>query len=115
VVSTAVGGAPEVIEHGVSGFLVRPGDATALADRISEALTSEDRLRDMGLQGRQRVHDQFTFTGQARAYRRLFAELKGAPTTRIDDARAVERSASRRIDQNATENKADLNSRVLTA
>ena len=77
VVSTAVGGAPEVVEHGVNGFLVKPGDAEAMADRIGEALASEDRLRDMGLQGRQRVHDEFTFAAQARGYRRLFAELKG--------------------------------------
>jgi glycosyltransferase involved in cell wall biosynthesis len=77
VVSTAVGGAPEVVEDGVSGFLVPAGDAEALADRIAEALASEERLRDMGLHGRQRVHEYFTFAAQARAYRRLFAELKG--------------------------------------
>ncbi len=76
VVSTAVGGAPEVVEDGVSGFLVPPGDAAALADRIGEALASEERLRDMGWHGRQCVHERFTFAVQAQAYRRLFAELK---------------------------------------
>ena len=81
VVSTAVGGAPEVVENGVSGFLVSAGDPTALAERIREALASEDRLRDMGWHGRQRVHEQFTFAAQARAYRRLFAELKTGRTT----------------------------------
>jgi glycosyltransferase involved in cell wall biosynthesis len=81
VVSTAVGGAPEVVEDGVSGFLVPAGDPDALANRISAALQSEDRLRDMGMQGRQRVHDHFTFEAQARQYRRLFRELKGLPLT----------------------------------
>ena len=76
VVSTAVGGAPEVVEDGVSGFLVSAGDSQALADRIREALASEQRLRDMGWRGRRRVHEQFTFAAQAREYRRLFAELR---------------------------------------
>ena len=79
VVSTAVGGAPEVVEDGVSGFLVRAGDAAALADRIGEALASEERLHDMGRQGRRRVERRFTFAAQAREYRRLFAELTSAP------------------------------------
>jgi len=77
VVATAVGGAPEVVEDGLSGFLVPAGDHAALADRIGAALETDERLRDMGLHGRERVHDQFTFAVQARQYRRLFEELKG--------------------------------------
>ncbi|HVS37575.1 MAG TPA: glycosyltransferase [Gemmataceae bacterium] len=91
VVSTAVGGAPEAVEDGVNGFLVRAGDATALADRIATALASEERLRDMGWQGRQRVHEQFTFAAQARGYRRLFAELKSASPVVAEMADLCER------------------------
>jgi glycosyltransferase involved in cell wall biosynthesis len=79
VVATAVGGAPEVVEEGASGFLVPAGDAAAMAERICQALASEEQLRDMGLHGRQRVHDQFTFAAQAREYRRLFKDLKAVP------------------------------------
>jgi glycosyltransferase involved in cell wall biosynthesis len=75
VVATAVGGTPEVVEDGASGHLVRPGDPAALADRILDALACEDRLRDMGLHGRQCVVERFTFAAQARAYRQLFQEL----------------------------------------
>lgn len=92
VVSTAVGGAPEVVEEGLSGFLVRPGDDAALANRIGDALETEDRLRDMGMHGRQRVHDQFTFAAQAREYRRLFAELTGGAAS-VPAKRAVRPSA----------------------
>ena len=89
VVSTVVGGTPEVVEDGVSGFLVPAGDADALAGRIGDALQSEDRLRDMGMQGRQRVHDHFTFAAQARQYRRLFRELKLIPTAAAPGKAAV--------------------------
>jgi glycosyltransferase involved in cell wall biosynthesis len=90
VVATAVGGTPEVVDDGVSGYLVPPGDADALAVRIREALASEVRLRDMGLHGRQRVVEQFSFDAQARRYRRLFRDLvgrsgKGDPVRRGDD------------------------------
>jgi glycosyltransferase involved in cell wall biosynthesis len=98
VVSTAVGGTPEVVEDGVSGFLVPAGDADALAGRIGDALQSEDRLRDMGMQGRQRVHDHFTFAAQARQYRRLFQELQSASSTPADAPPAKAAAARAPID-----------------
>ncbi|MCI0456894.1 MAG: glycosyltransferase, partial [Gemmataceae bacterium] len=75
VVATAVGGTPEVIEEGVSGFLVPPGDPASLARRIRDVLDSETRRREMGQHGRQRVVAQFSFAAQGLAYRRLFLEL----------------------------------------
>jgi glycosyltransferase involved in cell wall biosynthesis len=75
VVGTAVGGVPEVIEHGISGFLVPPGDPQPLARSILEILSSEDRRRAMGERGRHRIQNDFTFAAQANQYRQLFQEL----------------------------------------
>ncbi len=75
VVATAVGGTPEVVEDGVSGFLVPSGNPQALADRIRDALRDEKQRAAMGLCGRRRVEQSFTFTGQAREYQRLFERL----------------------------------------
>ena len=75
VVATAVGGVPEVVEDGLSGFLVPPGDAAALALRIAEVLSDESRRVAMGRRGRQRVEEQFTFAAQSLQYQRLFEEL----------------------------------------
>lgn len=77
VVGTAVGGVPEVIEHGISGFLVPPGDPEALARGIIEVLGSEDRRRSMGERGRHRIENHFTFAAQATQYRQLLQELSG--------------------------------------
>jgi hypothetical protein len=84
VVATAVGGTPELVEDRVSGLLAPPGNPEALAARIREALTSDDLLRDLRMNARQRVLERFTFTAQADRYRELFAEL--VPTARHDTA-----------------------------
>jgi glycosyltransferase involved in cell wall biosynthesis len=75
VVATSVGGTPEVVLDGVTGFLVAPADPAALADKIRLALADGPRLRQMGERGRQRVRDEFTFAAQAAQYQRLFAHL----------------------------------------
>jgi glycosyltransferase involved in cell wall biosynthesis len=80
VVATAVGGTPEVIEDGVNGYLVPPGDPRALAARLLAVLRSPDCGRALGQRGRQRVLDEFTFEAQAEQYRRLLGELTGRDT-----------------------------------
>jgi glycosyltransferase involved in cell wall biosynthesis len=75
VVGTAVGGTPEVVDDGVTGYLVPPGDPQALADRLLMALASEARRRAMGLRGRQRMLQDFTFAAQAKQYTDLFEQL----------------------------------------
>jgi len=47
-IATRVGGVPEVIEHGRSGFLAEVGDVDAMARYAIEILSHEDRLREMG-------------------------------------------------------------------
>jgi glycosyltransferase involved in cell wall biosynthesis len=78
VVATAVGGTPEVVEDGVNGYLVPPGDPDRLADRILDMLRDERRLA-MGEEGYRRVCEEFTFSAQARAYEKLFVELTRNP------------------------------------
>lgn len=75
VVGTAVGGTPEIIEDGVSGYLVPPGNADTMAERILEAFDNIDELPEMGRQGRLCVQEKFGFATQAELYRDLFDEL----------------------------------------
>lgn len=59
VVATFVGGVPEVIEDGVCGFLVPPGNHGELCAKIA-CLVEQPGLRDgFGRRGRQRVHNKF--------------------------------------------------------
>ena len=62
VVSTSISGIPELVEHGVSGLLVPPADARALADAIRELLADPERARRMGERGREKVRAEFTLS-----------------------------------------------------
>jgi glycosyltransferase involved in cell wall biosynthesis len=60
VVATRVGGVPDVVRHGVDGFLVPPGDVSALTDRLAQ-LAADDALRErMGSAGRERVLPRYS-------------------------------------------------------
>jgi glycosyltransferase involved in cell wall biosynthesis len=74
-VATAVGGTPEVLEEGQSGYLVPAGDTALLAGRIHELMSDDKRRRDMGLHGQRRVQAEFTFATQSEHYQRLFRSL----------------------------------------
>jgi glycosyltransferase involved in cell wall biosynthesis len=75
VVATAVGGTPEVVVDGQTGYLVPAGDPKGLADRIGTLLGDVSRARAFGSAARRRMRDRFSFAAQARAYQSLFADL----------------------------------------
>src|SRR5579859_219691 len=54
-VASSVGGLPEIIEDGVTGWLIPPGSPEALAQAIVHAADNSDRLQEMGAKGRERV------------------------------------------------------------
>jgi glycosyltransferase involved in cell wall biosynthesis len=59
VVATQVAGVSELVEEGVSGFIVPPGDATALARRVSDLLSDPALRTRMGAAGAARVAADF--------------------------------------------------------
>jgi len=59
VVATNVGGVPEVVTHGVDGFLVAPRDVAGAAKYAIEILLRADRGREMGKQARINARKKF--------------------------------------------------------
>jgi glycosyltransferase involved in cell wall biosynthesis len=95
VVASAVGGTPEVVTEGVTGFLVPTGDPRRLAQRIVEVLqASPAARRALGLAGRQRIDADFSFTHQATHYRHLFARLLEPPVACGHDSAVREGTVS---------------------
>ena len=61
VVATQCGALPEVVQDGVTGFLVPPGNANALWEKIRFLLDRPERASAMGSAGRERVLREFTW------------------------------------------------------
>lgn len=62
VLSTNHGGIPELVQGGVSGYLVPERDAAALAERLGWLLAEPDRWPEMGQAGRAAVEKTFNLT-----------------------------------------------------
>ena len=75
VVATNVGGTPEVVDEGVTGLMVPPGNAEQLADVICRLLAAPEKLPAMGNAARKRVQTLFTFEKQADRYYELLCKF----------------------------------------
>jgi glycosyltransferase involved in cell wall biosynthesis len=57
VVAARVGGLPEIVEPGRTGWLVEPRSPRALAEAVRCAASDRRRLRDFGIRGRERAQE----------------------------------------------------------
>jgi glycosyltransferase involved in cell wall biosynthesis len=71
VVASAVGGVPELVVDGETGYLVPPGEAERLAEALESLLDDPALRRRMGRSGRSRAEALFDL----RAFRRAHLEL----------------------------------------
>jgi glycosyltransferase involved in cell wall biosynthesis len=75
VVATTAGGLPDKVRDGVTGWLVPPGDAPALARALRTALGAAAALATMGAAGRELVETEFSWTRSADRMLAVFEEL----------------------------------------
>ncbi len=76
VIGSDVGGIPEIVEDGVTGFLVPPGDETALAERLSWVLNHPEEAGEMGRQAHSFAGRFFSADAYVAGYRRLFEQVQ---------------------------------------
>ena len=78
VIGSRVGGIPELITDTVTGFLVPPGDESALANKILWILNNPIKTREMGVRAREFAENFFSSEIYVQQYIRLleFAKLQ---------------------------------------
>ncbi len=76
VVATRVGGNVELIQQGISGILVPPGDATALAEAILSLLRDPERAERMGQAAREQVSQRFSLPAMSRRFEAFYEQLR---------------------------------------
>ena len=75
VVATRVGGIPEVIEHGQTGFLAEPSDASSLARLLQRLVEDLPMAVSIGKAGRTRVEEKFTARTMAGKTAELYEQV----------------------------------------
>lgn len=72
---TDSGGSPELVERGKSGFVVPPGEAQPITDRILELYNDRELHRRMSEAARERIRNDFTVEKTARQTIALYREV----------------------------------------
>ncbi|MCX5889726.1 MAG: glycosyltransferase [Deltaproteobacteria bacterium] len=75
VVATRVGGLPEVVRPGRTGWLVPPGDVPALAAALSHLLSDPETSQAFGRAGREQAARDFSLASMVRSHEEIFMSL----------------------------------------
>jgi len=79
VVATEVGGVPELVENGVTGFLVPPRDPDALAEALQKLLNDPELRQRMGEAGREKALREFTLDRMLAGTQKVYEEILSKP------------------------------------
>ena len=75
VVATNVGGTREIVQDGVSGYIVEPGDFNHLANRVVEILQNHTLAETMGRKAHAQVVKTFTLKNQAQEMKTIYEKI----------------------------------------
>jgi glycosyltransferase involved in cell wall biosynthesis len=78
VAAFGVGGIPEIVRDGATGWLARDGSVEALAQRLRDASRDRERLRAMGAEARRFVERSARVETMCRGYARVYGALRAA-------------------------------------
>jgi glycosyltransferase involved in cell wall biosynthesis len=79
VLATSVGGLPELVDEGKTGFLVPPDDVPALARALVVAAADPERLRSLGTAARERNDEIHGWEGIASRHEEIYREVIATP------------------------------------
>ena len=74
-ISTNAGGLPELIDHGINGYMVGVGDVDTMARHAIEVLSDDAKLHDMGKRARAKAQKHFCSTMIIPHYEQFYREV----------------------------------------
>jgi glycosyltransferase involved in cell wall biosynthesis len=85
VVATRVGGIPDLVEHGVNGFLVSPGSVPELREALLRLLKDRDLATRMGRLGKDSVSETFGADRMVRSIEQVYRQILAAKGIPVND------------------------------
>ena len=82
VVATNVGGSSEIVQDGVGGYLISPGDREALVKAVVDLLLNSEKARQMGEAAHRFIHETFSLEKQALATVGLYERVLNGKKTK---------------------------------
>jgi len=86
VIAANAGGVPEIVEHGINGLLVPPGDANQLAEMLLRLMSDDSERWRLAAAGRQRVEQSFSLMQQVGQIEAIYESLLATEAQRHGDA-----------------------------
>jgi glycosyltransferase involved in cell wall biosynthesis len=74
-VVTNVGGNPEIVRDGETGFIIPSDDEEALVDKVCMLLRDKTLMAAMGNAGRKRFEENFTVAKMVKEYEKIYEDL----------------------------------------
>lgn len=74
VISTEVGGVPELIENNAQGYLIKPKDVKGLATKIKLYIDKPELMVQHGTSGRKKVEKNFSLQAMTKQYLQIYAD-----------------------------------------
>jgi glycosyltransferase involved in cell wall biosynthesis len=81
IIATDLGEQREIVEHGIDGYLVPPGDVKEMTGRMLQVLTRPQELERMGQQARKKS-EEYSADAYVQRLERLYEELVGKESRR---------------------------------
>ena len=81
IVATKTGGIPEIIDDGISGILVEPGDAAALAVAVISLLQHPHEALCLGVAARKKIEQDFPIHKHVSAITKIYRSFASADET----------------------------------
>jgi glycosyltransferase involved in cell wall biosynthesis len=75
VIATDSGGSAEIVEDGVTGFLIPGSSEKSLIENITYLLNNTQKAKEMGVMGRQRIKDNFSIEQMTHRYLEVYSHL----------------------------------------
>lgn len=84
IITTDVGGNPEIVLHQQTGLIVQVGDVQGLVDAIAYLLDHPQRAQEMGDAARRHAQELFNLEKTANAYDKIYHKLSLSPNSRLN-------------------------------